>query len=558
MNRGNELSVPYPILDWLVKVLHQIYSIPVNANTQSPTQKQQQQQQTKLIFHDVVVALQKYLNNPLKIKTKVFIHNTGESELLLCLHGVFATVPLLIYVPKDYPEVPPFVMIDEEQWNQIVQEQHQEQQKEQLLWIKQQLSRYVDNHTGFLYVSSVLNWNNTAEKSLLKVVDDTFSLLNMISNNYQKFSTSTSTSTKRNSSLVSPFSAHGSTSNTGSPPPIPFRPDAKSPIHQSGNTGSQTYERRAGFTFETKEHEATKSGQELSTSSKQTFNSAYPLAGPPLPPPRPDRPRTSALDKSKDNNLVAHTEAPKSNTQKEKTVFSSIVPDLMDLDISSSSSLNAASFASDTSNTKLILTKTINSLGQDDKETLSLQYANKLKEMDHVFTDFTKVHDYQTNLIATQKAKVEQWVLSLNEVEQKMSETTRRIIENGFPIQIEDSFHAEEEEEEEEEEGGKGNRVEKSPIKDWQNVCIDIAYESCYEKCLLGLRSKDRALDDCIYLMTKKAINKSTTTEMTPSNNAVFCLKKIRELARQQFMARYEINKLSTVIKEGNSTENVL
>ena len=113
---------------------------------------------------------------------------------------------------------------------------------------------------------------------------------------------------------------------------------------------------------------------------------------------------------------MAHTEAPKSNTQKEKTVFSSIVPDLMDLDISSSSSLNAASFASDTSNTKLILTKTINSLGQDDKETLSLQYANKLKEMDHVFTDFTKVNDYQTNLIATQKAKVEQWVLSLNEV----------------------------------------------------------------------------------------------------------------------------------------------
>lgn len=558
MNRENELKVPYPILDWLVKVLHQIYSS-ANAKALPPSQQQQQQQkrqQTKLIFHDVVVVLQKYLNNPLKIKTKVFIHNTGESELLLCLHGAFASIPLLVYVPKNYPELPPFVMIDHEQWNRIIREQHQQQQplqEERLLWVKQQLSHYVDSHTGFLCVTSVLNWNSTAERHLLRVVDDIVDLLNILSRRFQDHSTSTNANANvnKNPSMMSPFLAVESTSDTGLPPPIPFRPAAKSPRQQPGGTvnivslKTQQPEVTASFTPASKvsENGLNRSEQELFTAPKLVSNDLHPSAGPPPPPPpplRPDRPRTSLVTGPSDTDFDLPTRAAKPNAKREEAVFSSIVPDLMDLDISSSS--NETSFPSGTTNTKFLLAKTISSLGQADKKALNFQYENKLKEMEQVFIDFSKVHDYQANLIASQRTKLEQWVSSLKGIDQKVSDTTRKITKNGFPIQSEDTLYGTEKEQ----------RLGKSPIKDWQNVCIDIAYESRYENHLLELESKNRSLDDCIYLMTKKATNTSNT-ETTSSSNAVFCLKKIRELARQQFMTRYEIKKLSTVIKEENN-----
>lgn len=87
----NNVPVPQQVLDWLFKVLQPTYKDP------------------KSTFHDVVQVLAHFKLRP---RTRVFTFPDGSSALLLSLYGTLQGVPIVIWVPKTYPETIPYVYLD--------------------------------------------------------------------------------------------------------------------------------------------------------------------------------------------------------------------------------------------------------------------------------------------------------------------------------------------------------------------------------------------------------------------------------------------------------------
>ncbi|SCU98841.1 LADA_0H15698g1_1 [Lachancea dasiensis] len=91
----DSLSIPPPVIDWLFKVTQPYYD-------------------GRATFRDVLYTLSEYRN--LRPRTKTYTDSQGKSALLLCLYGVIESgqiaVPVLIWIPLEYPILAPYVYLD--------------------------------------------------------------------------------------------------------------------------------------------------------------------------------------------------------------------------------------------------------------------------------------------------------------------------------------------------------------------------------------------------------------------------------------------------------------
>ncbi|CUS21041.1 LAQU0S02e04456g1_1 [Lachancea quebecensis] len=87
----NAVNLPPQVLDWLFKVLQPYYD-------------------ARTTFRDVVFTLSE--NAALRPKTRVFTDFQGRSQLLLCLYGRLEAVPVLLWVPLEYPIAAPYAFVD--------------------------------------------------------------------------------------------------------------------------------------------------------------------------------------------------------------------------------------------------------------------------------------------------------------------------------------------------------------------------------------------------------------------------------------------------------------
>ncbi|KAM3160017.1 hypothetical protein ACU8KH_06123 [Lachancea thermotolerans] len=87
----NTVNLPPQVLDWLFKVLQPYYD-------------------ARTTFRDVVFTLSE--NTALRPKTRVFTDFQGRSQLLLCLYGRLESVPVLVWVPLEYPIAAPYPFVD--------------------------------------------------------------------------------------------------------------------------------------------------------------------------------------------------------------------------------------------------------------------------------------------------------------------------------------------------------------------------------------------------------------------------------------------------------------
>ncbi|SCU97907.1 LAFA_0G14136g1_1 [Lachancea sp. 'fantastica'] len=89
------LNIPPPVADWLFKVTQPYYD-------------------ARTTFRDVMYTLSEFRN--VRPRTKVFTDSQGKAQLLLCLYGRFqsdrVSVPVLIWIPKEYPILAPYIFVD--------------------------------------------------------------------------------------------------------------------------------------------------------------------------------------------------------------------------------------------------------------------------------------------------------------------------------------------------------------------------------------------------------------------------------------------------------------
>jgi len=86
-------EIPESVVKWLFQVIQPIYKHDPRAT-----------------FHDSMVTLTQF--GQLRPRTRVFTDSDGLSRLLLVLHGVIHGVPILVWLPEDYPATSPLIYID--------------------------------------------------------------------------------------------------------------------------------------------------------------------------------------------------------------------------------------------------------------------------------------------------------------------------------------------------------------------------------------------------------------------------------------------------------------
>ncbi|SCU90711.1 LAME_0E09736g1_1 [Lachancea meyersii CBS 8951] len=91
----DRLNIPPPVVNWLFKITQSYYD-------------------ARTTFRDAMYTLSEFRN--LKPRTKVYTDSQGKPQLLLCLYGRFGSehvsVPVLIWIPREYPILAPYVYVD--------------------------------------------------------------------------------------------------------------------------------------------------------------------------------------------------------------------------------------------------------------------------------------------------------------------------------------------------------------------------------------------------------------------------------------------------------------
>ncbi|EDO15570.1 hypothetical protein Kpol_487p3 [Vanderwaltozyma polyspora DSM 70294] len=89
-------DVPAPVMKWLFDVVQPIYNDP------------------RTVFHDSLVILSQF--KEIRPRTRVYTSSKGIPQLLLCLYGKFDIynnkIPILLWIPKNYPYEHPLLYID--------------------------------------------------------------------------------------------------------------------------------------------------------------------------------------------------------------------------------------------------------------------------------------------------------------------------------------------------------------------------------------------------------------------------------------------------------------
>lgn len=139
-SRGMVDNIPKSVIDWLFQNVQKIYRL-----------------DPRTTFHDSLLALSTF-KQTLRPRTRVYINESGQSKLLLCLYGKIGNVPVLVWVHDEYPVRHPLCYIDMDSV----------EDKEMII----NVGRHVDSN-GQLYLPIFQNWNDKqAQCNIINTVKD--------------------------------------------------------------------------------------------------------------------------------------------------------------------------------------------------------------------------------------------------------------------------------------------------------------------------------------------------------------------------------------------------
>ena len=415
--------------------------------------------------HDSLAALNGF-SQQLRPRTRVFTKEDGTSELLLCLYGSFElndsssipAIPILIWIPKQYPLVPPIPYIDLANLNSN----------------KIRIGEHIDSE-GKIYLPIFQHWDPRSCNISKMLIE----LLQIGSREHFIQPTQSS----------SPNGQNDNTKNVDIKmqdvrPPLPPKPTL---LMKNGPTSSST-----------------------SSLSTHTDNMRFPVSpspsrqqsqlssNTPLPPKIP-------LNNSSISIPISPPKIPKRPTEpKLETSF-----DLLDLTTSGETHEDSTH-----KKTMIDLQETINALSQADKTYIDSELQGRVGTIESAFQQFEDLYAYETKYISSVKQSIE-------ENKDKLRRETE-VVKNE--IQNVRNF---------------GNKHLEKGTTDplWM-----VSTESAGLNQLYDLVAKDDALSDTINALYQML------------NRGVIALdlfvRKSRELAREQFLTRLHIEKITTILLE--------